>query len=724
MTAATGTTAPASTPADERPPRRAPLRGDIEGLRAVAVLMVLLYHAGVPGFGGGFAGVDVFFVISGYLITGQLVAEARRSGTVSLTRFYARRARRLLPAASLVLVVTAVAGWWLLPAGRRGELGTDVVGATLYVVNWVLAGREVDYLAEDSAPSLLQHYWSLSVEEQFYVVWPLLILLVLWLCRRLRLSLTAGLTLTLGLVVAASLLWSVVHTAQSPGTAYFVTTTRVWQLGVGGLLVLLTPQLARLRRPAAAGLAWAGLVLIGLTVVLVDPGTPWPGSAALLPTLGTAAVVAAGAAWAHSPPARLLGVGPMRFLGGLSYGLYLWHWPALRLLEETRPDSGLAARLAVAAGSVVLAWATLRLVENPIRFHPALARRTGRGLLYGAASMAATAAVGAAVLQTAPQFDPRQLGDVPPTAGAVGLVDPASRTTDRLQPVPDPERLFTTTGTVYPDPDIAVEDTPRAAYGAGCQVAQGSSEITPDHVCVFGDREGEVSVALVGDSKALQWVSALEPIAVQEGWRVKVYTKSACGFVAVEQEPDCVDYNAALSERLGSAEHVPDLILTSMGRYGGEEMATSLVEHLQPAVDAGARVVMLADNPAPDREELPDGLTSYECVGAHPDDYGACAYESGRGSGTPVLTLASEELGVPLLDLNRWVCPGSGPEPACPSVVGDVLVFRQGSHLTATYVRSLTPVLHHELVGAGAARTPLEQIEWRVAGLGRATSGL
>jgi peptidoglycan/LPS O-acetylase OafA/YrhL len=720
VTAGTGTAAPAGASPAARP---RVLRGDIEGLRAIAVLMVLLYHAGVPGLSGGFAGVDVFFVISGFLITSQLVSEARRTGTVSLARFYARRARRLLPAASLVLVVTAVAGWLVLPPGRRGELGTDVVGATLYVVNWVFAGREVDYLAEDSAPSLLQHYWSLSVEEQFYVVWPLLILLVLWLGRRLRLSLTSGLTLVLGLVVAASLAWSVLATASSPGTAYFATTTRVWQLGVGALLVLLSGRLARLPRRVAAGLAVAGLVAIALTVVLVDRGTPWPGSAALLPTLGTAAVIAAGPAWPGSPPARLLGLPPMRFLGGLSYGLYLWHWPVLRLLAETRPDAGLGLRLAVAAGSVLLAWATLHVVENPVRFSPVLARRTARGLAYGAASMAVSAAVGVAVLQTAPTFDPDVLADVPPGSGAIGLVDPASRTADELAPVADPRVVYTGSGPVHPAPEVATEDTPRAAYGAGCQVQQGATEITPDDECVFGDLDGPVSVALVGDSKALQWISALEPIAELEGWRVKVYTKSACGFVAVEAEPDCVAYNAALAERLATPGSVPDLILTSMVKYGGEELGTSLADHLRPAVEAGAEVVLLADNPAPSRAQLPDELTLYECVGAHPDDYGACSYPSGRGSGTPALTVAAEQLDVPLLDLGRWVCPGGGPEPACPPVVGGVLVFRQGSHLTATYVRSLTPVLHSELVRLGVARTPLQEIEWAVAAPGRATTG-
>ena len=161
---------------DGRRPAPGVLRGDIEGLRAIAVMMVLLYHAGLPGVSGGFAGVDVFFVISGYLITNQLVREASTHRRISLTRFYARRARRLLPAATLVLLTTTIAGWWLLPRGRHAELGIDVLAATGYVLNWSLAARQVDYLAEDAAPSLVQHYWSLSVEEQFYVVWPLVII--------------------------------------------------------------------------------------------------------------------------------------------------------------------------------------------------------------------------------------------------------------------------------------------------------------------------------------------------------------------------------------------------------------------------------------------------------------------------------------------------------------------------------------------------------------------
>ena len=169
----------------------------------------------------------------------------------------------------------------------------------------------------------------------------------------------------------ASFAWSLSLTASSPGTAYFVTTTRAWQLGVGGLLVLLTPVIARLARRAAAGVAWLGLLLVAATAVLVDASTPWPGDAAALPTLGTAAVIAAGIAWTTNPAAELLGRAPMRFLGGISYGLYLWHWPALRVLAELVPDAGILARLGVATLSVLLAWASLRLVEDLIRFAPA-----------------------------------------------------------------------------------------------------------------------------------------------------------------------------------------------------------------------------------------------------------------------------------------------------------------------------------------------------------------
>lgn len=715
------------------------LRGDIEGLRAIAVLMVLLYHVRVPGFSGGFAGVDVFFVISGYLITGQLVKEARRDGRIRLPRFYARRARRLLPAASLTLLATTVAGWWLLPRSAHAELGTDVLGATGYVVNWVLAAREVDYLAEDSIPSLVQHYWSLSVEEQFYLGWPLLVILSRWVVHRYRLRLVPVLTITLTLVIATSLAWSIYSTATSPGTAYFATTTRVWQLGAGAILVLATPVIARLRAPAATGLAWAGLVLIAATITSITTATPWPGSAALLPTVGTAAVIAVGIARPQSSPAILLGKPPMRFLGAISYGLYLWHWPALGLLAQTHPDAGIITRLGIAAASILLAWATLHLVENPLRYRPALANSTARSLTFALLTMVLTAGAALALHSSAPVLSTRAQddvldldggpldpglatgpGEVVPTgsdvliddAGAIGLVVTASRTSDELEMIPDPHRVFTTSGPIYPDPGSATADIPMAAYDEDCQVKKESTALLDEGACWFGDPDGEKVAALVGDSKMLQWLTALDPIAREEGWRLKVYTKSACGLASIEMYPQCHTYNRALSTRLADGEHTPDLIFTSMVRSGGQELGASVAALLQPAADAGASVVVLADNPSPSASEL--GGPAYRCVEKHPNDYLACSYATGEGSGTPALRVAASRLEAPLIDLRGWICPADGAEPACPPVVGKVLAFRQGSHLTATYVASLTPILHHELVRAGVATTAYEQIPWRI----------
>ncbi|MGO0575853.1 acyltransferase family protein [Ornithinimicrobium panacihumi] len=706
----TATALPPETPATASPLRGpAVLRGDIEGLRAIAVLMVLAYHVGLPGSSGGFAGVDVFFVISGYLITSQLVKEATRSGRVSLPRFYARRARRLLPAATLVLVCTSIAGWLLLPRGRHADLGAEVLAATGYVVNWLFAFREVDYLAEDANPSLVQHYWSLSVEEQFYVLWPLLIIGALWLAHRLRLRLVPVLAVVLGTLVLASFAWSVRHTADSPGTAYFATTTRAWQLGTGALLVLLTPLLVRLRRPLAAGAAWLGLIAILVTFLVISTKTPWPGSAAALPTLGTAAVIAAGIAWPDSPPARLLGVRPMRFLGGLSYGLYLWHWPVLLLLEELRPDASLLTRMAAAGVSVVLAWATLHLVENPIRFNPRLSGSPWPALRLGAAAMVVSALIAGTLMVTAPSLEKADQG----ATGAISLVDPASRTRDQLEPVADLAPAVAHVDTLTPDPAVVDEDI-SIAYAERCQVPVEGTDRNADDECWFGDPSGDVEVALVGDSKMEQWSSALHAIGIVEGWRIKVWTKSACGFVDEGRAADCHGYNTELSALLGDGEHTPDIVMTSMGAGYGKGDAESVERLLAPATAAGARLVVIADTPRQVPRGEAEGVTSYECLDKHRDDWSACWSDVQKAPGNAALRVLADRTDAPLIDLTPWICPDPEGLGGCAPAVGGVVVNRQGSHLSASYVRSLTPVLHHALVTAGLAKTPLEAIGWEM----------
>ena len=377
--------APSSGGAESR--TKSAFRADVEGLRAVAVGLVLLYHAGVPFVPAGFVGVDVFFVISGFLITGLLVSELRRTGRISLPGFYARRAKRLLPAAGIVLAATTVGTLLFLPQTRWSSVGGDIVSSALYFVNWRLAGRSVDYLAEDASASPVQHFWSLAVEEQYYLVWPILLLLMSWWALRRRGNGAAvGRSLWIGLAAVGlpSLAWSVYWTQHEQASAFFVTTTRMWELAIGAGVALAAVRLASMPRPVALVLGWAGLAAIATSALIYSTSSAWPGYAALLPVLGAAAVIAAGAAAGPAGPVALLGTGLFRWFGGLSYSLYLWHWPMIVFAAAYFGELRVWQGAVVAALSVVPAWLTFKLVENPIRYSRPISRSPRLALALGA----------------------------------------------------------------------------------------------------------------------------------------------------------------------------------------------------------------------------------------------------------------------------------------------------------------------------------------------------
>jgi peptidoglycan/LPS O-acetylase OafA/YrhL len=302
-------------------------RPDLEGLRAVAVVLVLLYHAAVPGFTGGYVGVDVFFVLSGFLITGLLLREVRRTGTISLPSFYARRARRLLPASALVLLVTMVASALVLPPLLVPGVAGDAAAASLYVSNMRFAFQATDYLQAEMAPSPLLHFWSLGVEEQFYVFWPALVLLI----ARGRADAGRRVAIAAGIISAVSFGLALWLTEANAPWAFFSLPTRAWELGLGAFLAIGGTQLARIPARPAAVAAWVGLAMVGISGVVLSTETPFPGTAALLPTVGSALVIAGGFRQAPFAPGRWLSLAIPRFLGRISYSLYLWHWPVLIL---------------------------------------------------------------------------------------------------------------------------------------------------------------------------------------------------------------------------------------------------------------------------------------------------------------------------------------------------------------------------------------------------------
>jgi len=670
-------------------------RADVEGLRAVAILLVLIYHAGVPFFTSGYVGVDVFFVISGFLITTQLVSELDRTGRISLVAFYARRAKRLLPAAGIVLAATVLLVRPFVPKVRWEEIGGDILASALYVVNWRLADRSVDYLAEDSQPSPVQHFWSLAVEEQFYLIWPLLILLAALAGGLIGGRTRPTLWVALAAVGVPSFLWAVAASASNPAWSFFVTTTRMWELALGAAVALAARGFARLPRGPSVAVGWAGLAVITASAVLFSTRTPWPGMAALLPTVGTAAVIATGVAAGPNGPVALLGTAPFQWVGGLSYSLYLWHWPLLVAATAYWNGLSVLVGIAVVLFSVVPAWLTYHLVENRLRYSRAISGSPRLALSMGANFSLLGVVAGLFLLLGVPAPTPaptRVYGLGAAVLGPDPRDDPRGLAPDRVD-------------FITPDPLAATADVPDV-YKDKCHQTQADPKLLS---CVYGNPQSSVRVVVAGDSKAAQWLPALQLLAAQNDWKLIVYTKSSCSFawaiiVDGEGKPykSCQQWNEALLDRLVNVDK-PAFVITSQtareaidadGKRSAEQMVRGLRASWAAVAAAGAKVIVIADNPSP-------GLNVYECVDEHRDNLSACTYSrdvrAANGAYTTQVEAVQGQAGVTMIDLFDAICPTA----RCSPVIGNVLVYRQGAHITATYVKTLTPRLATALTAAG-----------------------
>ncbi|WP_017589331.1 acyltransferase family protein [Nocardiopsis ganjiahuensis] len=679
--------------APERSAARAPgsrFRPEVQGLRAVAVLLVLVYHLNPELLPGGYVGVDVFFVISGFLITSLLLREVREHGRVSLAGFYVRRVRRLLPAATVVLLATGAASVVLLPVTRLGDTAWQLLASAAYVENLYLGNQALDYLAAETAPSPVQHFWSLSVEEQFYVVWPLLFVLWALLLRRGSLRRGSGaasgaataagtgaLTVLLASVFAASLVCSLLLTSSGAPSAYFLPTTRAWELAAGGLLALFLAERG-LPEPLRLPLGWAGLAAVVASAVLYDSGTPFPGYAALLPVLGCVAVIAAERSPGPSA-ATVLSTGPARFVGDISYALYLWHWPlivfALALLE--RDTLGPLGFVAVAALSFLLAWATKLWVEDPVARHGLV--RTGRGAL--AVALVGILSVGAVTAAALARVDSFQAGDF----------DPAVHVGPEAIGLPSTEGAW-----LYPSPVGAEDDTPQA-YDDGCHA--GFDKRDPSDPCVYGPEDADTTVALTGDSHSTQWFPALDELGRERGWRIVVFNKSACAFTATEVSregtlyEECSDWNRAVVGEIDALE--PDLLITSSSAAGtpyglesGPEardaMAEGMVELWGEVAGPDTPLLVIRDTPRTTTDVL-------DCLASYTHDLSACDRPASAALelDDPQELAAREVEGAELIDLTDMICT----DGACPAVIGNVVVYRDSHHLTETYARLLSDAL-------------------------------
>jgi peptidoglycan/LPS O-acetylase OafA/YrhL len=698
---------------------QARFRPDIEGLRAVAVLAVVLFHADVPGVGGGYVGVDVFFVISGFLITGLLWREANTTGAVRMRRFYGARARRLLPASAAVGVITMIASVFLLPLLQVKSVIVDGITSALYVGNYWFIMRGVDYFASHKPPSPFQHYWSLGVEEQFYLVWPALIIATAWLIRRVRRRTKAEATssqhpylVVLALVAALSFALSLAATPLAPAVAFFSLPTRAWQLAMGGLVALTVVYWRRLSSRAGAIIGWAGLALILLACTELSSTTPYPGVAALLPTVGAALVIGAGCVSPTQGCGRILGLSPMRAIGRISYSWYLWHWPVLLLAPALLGHPlGLASRLAAALVSGGLAVLTLRFIENPLRFAPAVRRSPGRSLALGGAATAVAVGVGLALLVVVPTPVGRgapapapafTTAPVPPGSDMVAYDAAVQHAFAQVQAAVAASTSIKAVPSNLDPPFANVEAEQNAYMGSGCLRApmQGGQ---PE--CATGDTGSTTTVALVGDSHAAIWNPAFEQAATERHWRLETLAKAACPPMdlpvhnafrrVVELFEHCEQWRGEIMARLRS-EH-PRLVVVSIWRgYGTDESLTgfngydpawleSLTRLVEQLRGIGAKVLVLGPVPDP-RTTVPI------CLSAHLGDATACSPRRSTAVNQPGIaaeSAATTSGGGQYADLTDLFCTTD----RCPIIVGNTLVYVDSSHLTFEYARLLAPVV-------------------------------
>lgn len=657
-------------------------RADIDGLRALAILLVVVYHVWLGRVSGG---VDVFLMVSAFFLTGSFARRMQEGRPLQLGSFWIRRFLRLVPAAAVTIAGVLAVAFLAFPRTEWPRVWSEAWSSLFYVENWTLAFSEVDYYARASqTPSVFQHFWSLSVQGQVFLLWPLLLAGV-WLTLRTRRHLIVpALFAVFGIIFVVSLVFSVLETNSAQDFAYFDTRTRLWEFAAGSLVALALPALRGPIRGAAT-LGWIGVLGIVVCGIVIDVQGGFPGYLALWPILCAALVIIAGRDGARGGPTAFLASRPLRYVSRDAYALYLVHWPVLVIwmVFSGRSEPGMLAGLGIIGLSLVLARLLSRFVEQPVREAKALkgSKKLGIGVLVAAVLVVAVP-LGAWQGTIVQRTDAIQASASQGYPGAAQIDSPIDLAGIDLPLIPDPTAL----------------DAEWVYLGQECTGDLVALEPALEDSCTQTVRAadpGTRRVLVMGDSHAQQLMSPLRVSAEGQDWELIALLRGGCSIAigapststdtapsseTASDAASCEEWrSAAIDYALRVQPEAVYLVVTRASPASPEVLVDGIEDIVSLLLDRGIQVIAVRDNPRFD-------FDMYGCVYAA--DEMCDVPEIGFEEGVSLDALAERE-GITAVDFRPWMCPDS----ICLGVIGNVAVYIDDNHVSDTYGRTLAPML-------------------------------
>lgn len=651
-------------------------RPEIEGVRAVAAFLVAVYHIWLGSVSGG---VDVFFVVSGYLITTSLLSRFEREGTINLSEYLLGLGRRLLPLAVIVILFTMAGSILLLPQSQWDQIVGEMFASALYFQNWELATSAVDYLAQNNDASPFQHFWALSIQGQFYVFWPLLILAAYFLARKLfKTPVRKTLLSVLALIFVASISYSIYITSVNQPWAYFDTFARVWEFSLGGIVALLLPYLT-MRKSIGFVLGWLGLAIVALTGLVLPVSTIFPGFAALLPTTGALLIITAAENSSRFGVDKLLGSRPFLYFGSISYGFYLWHWPMLIFYFAYFDNTTVSIKggIAIIALAFIASALSVKIIEAPIRKINL--------------KQSKTKVVTALIVFLLPALAAAGVWD--------NYVEKSQSSISEDYTVTDYPGARAISEDIEPNPDIdpldnvaqAESEMPEFYSESECYSDLEETEIS---MCSYGDTtDPEYTIALVGGSHSGHWFPALEKMSEELSLQIDVFNKDGCRFSADDFDgtlsDSCMQWNEDSIEPLKKND--PDLLFTTANVNAGGTIPEGYLE-IWKEFEGDTEIFAIRDNPRM-QEDIPSCLEES-------DDPADCAVPRDEvlSENPPWENTEEEKIpdNVTFADMSPYFCD----DDTCDPVIGNVITFRDNHHISTLYSRTIGPALKEHIEDA------------------------